>query len=60
MLMCYTGTVPVPYVNIYYLYQRERCSRILSEEIMSKEIDYSEKVKLSKDIVRYIDDIEWK
>lgn len=27
---------------------------------MSKEIDYSEKVKLSKDIVRYIDEIEWK
>ena len=27
---------------------------------MSKEIEYSEKVKLSKDIVRYIDEIEWK
>ena len=27
---------------------------------MSKEIDYSETVKLSKDIVRYSDEIEWK
>ena len=27
---------------------------------MSKEIEYSEKVKLSKDIVQYIDEIEWK
>ena len=26
----------------------------------NKEIDYSEKVNLSKDIVRYIDEIEWK